>query len=102
MPAVCSSVAVVVDDVGCGPDRAVLIVAGDELRGVVDRFAVVMSPGQVLVLRLPWGVSPRVVREYQDGLGAYARHLGVDVLIVAGDGMSVIDPPVDPFPDVDL
>jgi hypothetical protein len=70
------------------------------LRAVAREHFAVMQPGGILVVRVPadWGLWE--VRDLQGALTSMAedpaRGLGIKVLVVPAEGISVAQPPPDP------
>ncbi len=70
-----------------------------ELRALAREHALIVAPGEVLVIEVPPDWAPRIIRELQDALWAYCGHLEADikVLVVPGTAVTVAPMPPDPF-----
>jgi hypothetical protein len=68
-----------------------------ELRVLAREYATIVRPGEVLIVRVPSSWRPREVAQLNEALGYAGGGLGISVLVVPGDGVSVATPPADPF-----
>jgi hypothetical protein len=77
--------------------EATAALGADEARALLREFAVVVRPGETLILRVGNGYTPSQVRELQDALNRIAdyHHMGFKVLVVPGDELAVAQPETD-------
>ena len=65
----------------------------DEIRQLLRECVTVVKPGEHLILRIPWSVTPTQVHELQDFATETAESLGLPfkVLILPGDGLAITE-----------
>jgi hypothetical protein len=78
--------------------------ATGELRELLRQHALVIAPGESLIVMVPPDWQPRDVRELNDALSAICADpvygTGFRVLAVPGTAITVAPEPPDPFPDL--
>jgi hypothetical protein len=74
-----------------------------ELRELLRDHALVITPGETLILTVPPDWQPIHVRELQDALTCYCtdpeQGFGFRILVVPGLAVTVAQMPADPFGD---
>jgi hypothetical protein len=72
-----------------------------QLRVMLREHALIVAPGELLVVMVPPDWPPRDVRELNDALSAWCDDLvtgsGIKVLVVPGTAVTVAQMPADPF-----
>ena len=74
----------------------------DEIRRLLRECVTVVKPGETLILRVPWTVTPNQVRELQDFVNQTAEWLDLPfkTLILPGDALALAEPEPDFMQDV--
>jgi hypothetical protein len=69
-----------------------------QMRILLRERALVVGPGELLVVQVPPDWPPMKLRDLQDALRVYAEcELGIPVMVVPGTAVTVARMPDDPF-----
>ena len=64
----------------------------DEIRELIREHVTVVKPGETLVVRVPWTVTPQQLYEYQRVMdGAEGGEIPFKVLVVAGEELGIVE-----------
>ena len=66
----------------------------DEVRQLLRECVTVVKPGEHLILRVPWSITPSQVRELQEVVNEMAGYLELPfrMLVLPGDELGVAEP----------